>query len=218
MKFRTIVTTLIALCVLGGGYAAYTYFTKPKPQTYIICPADIKSCKDGIGVGRISPSCEFALCPEERPEGTGGIKVLNGESIVGASTGTFESVRENGGDYQCVSTSTEGVTGIVYTSQGELRADFDAIKKPNVRAVPTHLLLAKGATYAWTDIPDSGITFVRGSLGGDEKVKEVLPLDPSLPQEFSCMVWARDASVFSPSPELKFTNVTPSAPVETPTE
>jgi hypothetical protein len=215
MTLRFIINVLLGFLVLGGGgYAGYTYLTKPKPQTYIICPADVKSCKDGIGVGRISPSCEFALCPEERPEGNGGIRVLTGTSIAGSYTGTLESVRENGGDYECISTSTEGITGTVYASQGELRADFDAVKKPNVRAVPTHLILAKSATYAWTDITGSGITFVRGSLLGDEKIKNVLPLDSTLPQVFNCTSWTRDVSMFSPSPDLKFKDVTPLAPKE----
>jgi len=219
MNPRTVVTALVVLLILGGGgYAGYTYFTKPKPQTYIICPLDIKPCKDGIGVGRISPSCEFAMCPEDRPEGDGGIRVLSAPSLLGESTGTIESVRENGGDYRCAATSTEGITGTIYASQGELRADFDAVKRPNVRSVPTHLLLAKGATYAWTDIVDSGITFVRGSLSGDEEVRNILPLDPRVPQELSCVSWTRDGSVFSPSPEITFKDVTPQPQVEVPEE
>lgn len=217
MTLRLIMSVLAGFFLLGGGgYAGYTYFAKPKPQTYIICPADIKPCEGGIGVGRISPSCEFAMCPEERPEATGGIKVLAGTPISGAYEGIIESVRENGGDYQCTGTSTEGITGTFYASQGELRADFDPVTKPNVRAVPTHLILAKGATYAWTDIAKSGITFVRGFVGGDDAVRDVLPLDHTLPISFDCIVWVRDATKFVPPAEMTMKDITPIVSTSTP--
>jgi hypothetical protein len=31
----------------------------------VACTMDAKLCPDGSSVGRVSPSCEFALCPEE---------------------------------------------------------------------------------------------------------------------------------------------------------
>lgn len=204
MTFRIFLTVLASFFVLGGGgYAGYTYFTKPKPQTYIICESDIKPCKDGIGVGRISPSCEFALCPEERPEGNGGIKVLSGKPISGEYVGTFESIRENGGDYQCTLRG-ESATGTIYASQGELRADFEPVMKPNIRSVATHLILAKTRTYGWADRAGSAVSFLRGMIGGDALVSGVLPVDPLLPHTFDCMVWMRDAEKFTPPSSVEF--------------
>jgi hypothetical protein len=218
MTLRIIMSVLAAFFLLGGGgYAGYTYFSKPKPQTYVICKADVKQCKDGITVNRISPLCEFATCPEDRPEGTGGIKVLNGTPIVGAYTGTLESVRENGGDYQCTMKTDDGVTGTIYASQGELRGDFDPVVKPNIRAVSTHLILAKTATHAWTGVKNSGITFIRGGAEGDAQVKDLLPFDPTLPHAFECIVWMRDASQFVPPPDVMLKDLSPVLDVSTST-
>ncbi len=207
-----LIAVLFAFFVLGGGgYAGYTYFNTPKPQTYVVCPTDLKQCKGGVGVGRISPSCEFALCPEERPEGTGGIKVLTGVSIVGSSTQTLEAIRENGGDYTCQVLKEEGIRGTVYASQGELRGDFDPVMKPNVRSVPTHLILGKSQTFVWSDAKNTGHSFVRGMEGGNDHVLEVIPLSPIEPLSVSCSVWQRDAERFTPPSDVSITDLSASS-------
>ena len=38
------------------------------PDEYIACTADAKICPDGSGVGRVGPDCEFAACPDIKPE------------------------------------------------------------------------------------------------------------------------------------------------------
>jgi hypothetical protein len=214
MTIRLILSILVGFFLLGGGgYAGFTYFNKPKPQTYIVCPVDTKQCKDGITVGRISPSCEFALCPEERPEGGGGITVLKGASLIGAFTGTLEEIRENGGDYQCsIKKNGEATsTDTIYASQGELRADFEP---GNAKSVETHLILAKGMTYAWSR--SSGVSFVRGSTGGDEHIKKILSTDYTLPMTFDCVAWVREAGQFTPPTDISFRDVTPVSSTSTP--
>jgi len=213
MTIRLILSILAGFFLLGGGgYAGFTYFNKPKPQTYIICPADTKQCKDGITVGRISPSCEFALCPEDRPEGGGGIRVLKGAPIVGAFTGTFEEIRENGGDYQCsIKTGEATSTDTIYASQGELRADLEP---ESAKSIATHLILAKGMTYAWSR--SSGVSFVRGAVGGDEQIKKILPIDHTLPMTFDCVAWTREAGQFTPPADISFKDVTPISSTSTP--
>jgi len=53
---------LISVAAIAmSGYAAYYYFTSDEP---IACKMDAKVCPDGSSVGRISPDCEFAECPE----------------------------------------------------------------------------------------------------------------------------------------------------------
>ncbi len=210
MTLRLIISILAGFFLLGGGgYAGFTYLNKPKPQTYIVCPADTKQCKDGITVGRISPSCEFALCPEERPEGGGGINVLEGASIVGVYTGTLEGIRENGGDHECSfkeGTESAGTTtSTVYSSQGELRADLEPA---SVRGPGTHLILGKSMTYAWSD-RSSGVSFIRGAIGGDEQVKKILPIDHTLPTTFDCRSWIREGERFAPPTDVSFKDVTP---------
>lgn len=205
MTLRILITVLASFFVLGGGgYAGYNYLTRPKPQTYIICPADLKQCKDGITVGRISPSCEFSPCPEDRPEGGGGITVLSSKSLVGTATATLEDIRGNGGDYRCQATSTEDVTGEVFASQGELRLDLSPVKRPNVRAVPTHLLLGKQTTYVWSDIAESGVSFPRGMEGGNDEVKKVLPIDHTLPMNLTCQSWVRDGGILMAPTDVVF--------------
>ncbi len=214
MTIRLLISVLAGFFLLGGGgYAGFTYLNKPKPQTYIICPVDTKQCKDGISVGRISPSCEFALCPEDRPEGSGGIRVTTGASIVGRYDGTLEAIRENGGDYQCSVAGAEDATStsVIYASQGELRADFEPVRTGGER---TQLILGKGVTYAWSR--STGISFVRGASGGEEQIKKILSTDHTLPMTFDCKEWLRDSTQFTPPQEVTFQDVTPVSSTTTP--
>lgn len=50
------------ICELGGGYCVYP----------VACTKDAKICPDGTAVGRIPPTCEFAICPSESAAGSGG--------------------------------------------------------------------------------------------------------------------------------------------------
>jgi hypothetical protein len=50
--------SLVILAILVSGY-----LKKEKPKD-IICTQDAKQCPDGSYVSRISPSCDFAACPE----------------------------------------------------------------------------------------------------------------------------------------------------------
>jgi hypothetical protein len=219
MTLRILITVLASFFVLGGGgYAGYSYMTRPKPQTYIVCPSDIRQCKDGITVGRISPSCEFAVCPEDRPAGSGGITVLASKSLVGVGSATLEDVRGNGGDYRCQATSTDEVSGEIFTSQGELRLDLSPVKRPNVRAVATHLLLGKQTTYAWSDLPDSGVSFTRGAEVGVDELKRVLPIDHTLPLALECQSWIRESEVLLPPSEVVFKDKTPAVATTTVSE
>ncbi len=69
---------LVALVVGSaiGYYVGYDHgFEKAVPPGDgggIACTADAKLCPDGSYVGRVSPKCEFAQCPN--PSGTSGIR------------------------------------------------------------------------------------------------------------------------------------------------
>lgn len=68
----------------------------PKP---VVCPQDTKQCPDGSFVGRIAPSCQFAICPEAKtesasspptlPPGKIELKELAPKSAATRSTETF---------------------------------------------------------------------------------------------------------------------------------
>jgi hypothetical protein len=184
-----ILIALLGFFLLGsGGYAGFSYFSKPKPQTYIVCKDDVKLCRDGIGVKRVSPSCEFPLCPEERPAGvTGGIQVLGGLSIAGPYAGTLESIRTNGGDYHCELVG-EDVSGSVYVSQKVLRGDFSPVKKSeNI----VHLFMDEEAIRIWPEGELSGILTQKEHALGIEKGSKLVGLDLSGTFSFSCATWNR---------------------------
>lgn len=55
----------ISILLLAGAY--YAFFggspTTPGPGA-TACPSDARQCPNGSYVGRVGPSCEFAVCPE----------------------------------------------------------------------------------------------------------------------------------------------------------
>jgi hypothetical protein len=67
-----LIITLFAV-IFCGGILAYQYWWLPKEeskniQNSVTCTEEAKICLDGSTVGRISPSCEFAACPEVKIE------------------------------------------------------------------------------------------------------------------------------------------------------
>lgn len=73
MKKDKKIVTLIAVAVTLG--AVYTAFYSDLVSNInlggeekVFCTADAKQCPDGSYVGRVGPSCEFALCPGESPD------------------------------------------------------------------------------------------------------------------------------------------------------
>lgn len=66
--FNTILIIAISVAVVSGGFA-YWYFGMNKADTnsntnQVVCDADAKLCPDGSYVSRVTPTCEFAACPE----------------------------------------------------------------------------------------------------------------------------------------------------------
>ena len=72
-----IIILLITLCLNNQGIIptpAFTnkvspsppslWFKKPPNPENIRCAMDVKQCPDGSYIGRVAPSCSFALCPE----------------------------------------------------------------------------------------------------------------------------------------------------------
>jgi hypothetical protein len=59
---------LIAILVVAAAVAGVFYF-KYKPGAQVACTMEAKLCPDGSAVGRTSPNCEFAKCPDIRAAG-----------------------------------------------------------------------------------------------------------------------------------------------------
>lgn len=62
--FSSILIILIVVGVLVAAGGVWYYLTTPIGP----CPQDLKTCPDGTQVGRVSPKCEFASCPEVKDE------------------------------------------------------------------------------------------------------------------------------------------------------
>ncbi|MFA5071796.1 MAG: hypothetical protein WAW15_02165 [Minisyncoccales bacterium] len=62
--FAPIIIVLIVLVLAGVGGTSY-YLINKQLTKQTACIMDVKICPDGSSVGRISPNCEFAACPEE---------------------------------------------------------------------------------------------------------------------------------------------------------
>ncbi|MFC1595204.1 hypothetical protein ACFL3E_02130 [Patescibacteria group bacterium] len=59
-----IIGIIVAVLILGGG-GGYYFLVLDKPIPFA-CTKEAKVCPDGSTVGRVSPSCEFAVCPGEK--------------------------------------------------------------------------------------------------------------------------------------------------------
>lgn len=71
MKNAKIIALLFGFLLIGlVGYALGQLFPfpdwNPGEEPPVTCPADARLCPDGSYVGRVSPSCEFAACPETK--------------------------------------------------------------------------------------------------------------------------------------------------------
>lgn len=78
VKMFVVAFVFLALGIGMGYYLGYDVgqkYTKKAPSEIrypfetpleeVACARDVKNCADGSYVVRISPTCEFALCPEE---------------------------------------------------------------------------------------------------------------------------------------------------------
>ena len=64
---KKILTILIILVVLAGGWIGLKFLiNKSLTEQPIVCTMEAKECSDGSYVSRVSPKCDFALCPGEK--------------------------------------------------------------------------------------------------------------------------------------------------------
>jgi len=63
---RTIFIIIFIIAVIIGYFVYQNYFSSEELEELelIACSMDAKLCPDGSYVGRISPDCEFAECPQ----------------------------------------------------------------------------------------------------------------------------------------------------------
>ena len=210
MTLRVIFTIIVSFFVLGGGgYAGYTYFTKPKPQVFVECPKDVKQCAAGLTVGRVLPRCEFALCPEERPKGSGGITVSLPDKVEGPFTGSLDDLRAKGGDYICtflLSTGPlSGFAGTSSISQGEARVDLAPSSESGILyQKSTHLLVTRTTVGEWKDGAKKGATYP--SLSENSTA-----FRPDQSYVFDCKAWTRDPAALTLPTGVTFTAPPPVA-------
>ena len=69
---RNLLTLIFIILVFILGALLYIYNPEPveykSPDQKIACTMEAKLCPDGSYVGRVGPDCEFAPCPEPKPE------------------------------------------------------------------------------------------------------------------------------------------------------
>ncbi|HZJ42001.1 MAG TPA: Gmad2 immunoglobulin-like domain-containing protein, partial [Patescibacteria group bacterium] len=64
---KKILFILIILVVLIGGWIGLKFLiNKSSTEQPIACTMEAKECLDGSYVSRVSPKCDFALCPGEK--------------------------------------------------------------------------------------------------------------------------------------------------------
>jgi hypothetical protein len=68
MKTNYVVYGLVAVAIVAGLMHLFTNEAVAPvvddESGDVMCPADAMECPDGSYVGRVAPSCEFAVCPE----------------------------------------------------------------------------------------------------------------------------------------------------------
>lgn len=69
--FLIAVVIVIVAAVTGG-----ILLTGKKSAEPFACTAEAKLCSDGSAVGRVGPNCEFAACPGEDNQNSGGQETL----------------------------------------------------------------------------------------------------------------------------------------------
>ena len=80
----------IGVFLLAGGVAFYFFHSRPNINTtssLFVCSQEIYICPDGSTVGRLPPTCEFALCPAITASSTE-LKKLSGTSTATTTNNT----------------------------------------------------------------------------------------------------------------------------------
>lgn len=99
-KKLEILPLAIFLLLAGAGCMAATEVntnddTVVEPVNTSVCAQDVRTCPDGSYVGRVPPTCEFAVCPMvsqpvNGPANVNGSGMINGNTTINmnSTTGT----------------------------------------------------------------------------------------------------------------------------------
>ena len=123
-----------------------------------------------------------------------------GESVSGS--GSFSDFYTRTGSWKCdLRTETEGVTseGVVYVSDGKIRADFNSTVSGN--DVTSFMIHDGTSIYTWSSLQSQGVRMdvVEGEEGSGE-----MSAGPEGNVDYECAPWAADATVFVPPATIEF--------------
>lgn len=123
-----------------------------------------------------------------------------GETVSGS--GSFSEFYTRSGSWKCnVRTETQGVTseGVVYVSDGKIRADFDSTVSGN--EVTSFMIHDGTSVYTWSSLQSQGVRMdvMEGEAGTTEGTT-----GPQGDVEYDCAPWAADATVFIPPATIEF--------------
>ena len=124
-----------------------------------------------------------------------------GETVSGS--GKFSDFYTRSGSWKCdVRTETQGVTseGVVYVSDGKIRADFDSTVSGN--EVTSFMIHDGTSVYTWSSLQSQGVRM--DVTEGEEVDGEAAGTGPQGDVEYNCAPWAADATVFIPPATIEF--------------
>lgn len=123
-----------------------------------------------------------------------------GETVSGS--GSFSDFYTRSGSWKCaVRTETQGVTseGVVYVSDGKIRADFDSTVSGN--EVTSFMIHDGTSIYTWSSLQAQGVRM--DAMKGEESNGEA-GAGPQGDVDYECAPWAADATVFVPPATIEF--------------
>lgn len=130
--------------------------------------------------------------------------------MAGVTEGSLAALAARSGSWKCVvdtTTATALSAGVVYVSEGKVRADFTT-SVPSYGSVETHLIADGVDTYTWSSVMPQGIKAKMTTESGKTSAgTSGQGINASTIYRYDCEPWAADASLFSVPSSVTFREV-----------